>query len=218
MKIVGIDPGKDGSSCFYSKYETPMFPDRTEERLKFYDAPLDKAGDWDPWLMLDLVEHWDSEGVEKVVIEECHAFPGISAAANASVMEAYGMWMSALAASFNRNQIVIVGAATWKKAMGVVSPVICGCGIREVRRSIRFSNGKNSIYTKEEKAELRSKLLRLLVTHEGEKKAAYEARKALSLKVARERFPSHPFRTIRGRDLDGQAEAFLIALYGAQHG
>lgn len=215
-KVVGIDPGKDGAACFYAKFDDAMFPE-TSEDTKFFKPPLDDDGQWDPWQMNLLAQTWHNMGAQRVVIEECHAFPGISAAANASVMEAYGMWMSALAGSFRRNQIEIVGAATWKKAMNVVSPVICTCGIKDVRRMIRFSkNPKTSTYSAAEKKAMRELLLKLLVIHDEEKSNAYERRKALSLKTARERFPLHPFKTPRGRDLDGEAEAALIALYGAE--
>lgn len=166
---VGIDPGKMGAIALL------LGPS-----LAFLDMPLDLEGAWDPWAMRHMAMEWVRWGYKRVAIEECHAFPGISAGANASVMEAYGMWRSALAV-FPRSQVFIIPANQWKKAMQVEFPLV--------------KAGKKATAA--------------------EKKAAYDGRKQAALLRARAEF-GLPFRTPKGRDLDGEAEAALIALYGSR--
>lgn len=172
--ILGIDPGKQGSCARLDTMAPPL------ARLKFYPMPL-VGGAWDPWAMTQLVQIWALNGVEQVVIERCQAFPGISAAANSSVMEAYGMWRGVLASRFRADQITTAPPNVWKKAMNLEVPLV--------------KAGKRAT--------------------PAEKKAAYEARKQKALLMARVEF-GLPFRTPGGRDLDGQAEAALLALYGSR--
>lgn len=172
--ILGIDPGKSGSCARLDTMERPL------HRLKFYPMPL-VEGAWNPWKMADMIQIWAINGVEQVIIERCQAFPGISAAANASVMEAYGMWQGVLASRFRPDQIRPVPPKVWKKAMDIEAPLV--------------KAGR-------------------IATH-AEKKAAYNARKQKALSLARHEF-GLPFKTPGGRDLDGEAEAALIALYGSR--
>ena len=53
------------------------------------------------------------------------------------------------------------------------------------------------------------------VATEDERKLAYKARKVLAVKTAEAEF-GIPFTTPRGRLMDGEAEAALLALYGAK--
>lgn len=172
--ILGIDPGKQGAAARLDTMERPL------HRLKFYPMPL-VSGAWDPWKMNQLVQIWALNGVEQVLIERCQAFPGISAAANASVMEAYGMWQAALAGRFRPDQVLYPTSGMWKKALDLEVPLI---------KAGRIATA-------------------------AEKQAAYKARKQRALDVARLEF-GLPFTTPKGRDLDGEAEAALIALYGSR--
>jgi len=124
MNVIGIDPGKEGCIASLSSFHSPLFPEQSETRLEFESMPLTDEGEWDPWAMSRKVHLWATSGVDRIVIEECHAFPGISASANAAVMLAYGMWLAAIAAKFPREKLTIVGAATWKKAMDVTVPIV----------------------------------------------------------------------------------------------
>lgn len=171
MDTIGIDPGKKGAIArFNPAFDVP---------LAFARLPLN-LGEWDPVLMWEAANLWKRDGVQRVAIEECHAFPGISAAANASVMEAYGMWRGALGC-FQPNQIILVPANQWKKAMQVEHPLV--------------KAGKKATAQ--------------------EKKAAYDGRKQAALVRARAEF-GLSFRTPKGRDMDGEAEAALIALYASK--
>lgn len=172
--ILGIDPGKAGACARLDTFEPPL------NRLKFYPMPL-VGGQWDPWKMHSMVQIWALNGVEQVVIEKCQAFPGISAAANASVMEAFGMWRAALASRFRADQIVMPTPGTWKKQLALEVPLV---------KAGRIATA-------------------------AEKAAAYKARKEKALAVARAEF-GLPFQTPGGRQLDGEAEAALIALYGSR--
>ena len=171
---LGIDPGKAGGIARLDTMERPL------HRLKFYPMPL-VEGVWNPWKMAEMIQIWALNGVEQVIIEQCHAFPGISAAANASVMEAYGMWWGALAGRFRADQIIATPAQTWKKAMDLLVPIV---------KVGRIATPK-------------------------EKQVTYKARKQKALAMARHEF-GLPFATPGGRDLDGEAEAALIALYGSR--
>jgi hypothetical protein len=171
---LGIDPGKTGSAARLDTMEVPL------RRLTFYPMPL-VNGQWDAWKMISLVQIWALNGVDQVIIERCQAFPGISAAANAAVMEAYGMWKGCLAARFRPDQIISTPPNQWKKAMGLEVPLV---------KAGRIATA-------------------------AEKKAAYQARKDKALAVARVEF-GLSFQTPGGRQLDGEAEAALIALYGSR--
>ncbi len=142
--------------------------------------PLTK-GKWDPWKMAQLATLWLVNGVEKVIIEECQAFPGISAAANASVMEAFGMWRGVLGSKFDPAEVVIVSSKVWKPAMDLSVKLV--------------KAGKKAT--------------------PAEKLAAYMARKAKAMARARAEF-GLTFVTPKGREMDGEAEAALLALYGSK--
>ncbi len=172
MNTIGIDPGKKGAVAKLLTRSSPL--------LLFEPMPLNLNGEWDPHQMHADAIRWRELGYERVIVEVCHAFPGISASANASVMEAYGMWRGALGC-FERNQIILVPANQWKKAMQVECPLV--------------KAGKKATAQ--------------------EKKTAYDGRKQAALLRARAEF-GLPFRTPKGRDLDGEAEAALIALYGSR--
>lgn len=170
MDTIGIDPGKMGAIArLYGSGP-----------LTFYPLPL-LDGQWCPAEMGGLVRRWSRSGVGRVIIEECHAFPGISAAANASVMEAYGMWRGSIGAEFPPSRVFRIPANEWKKAMMVEFPLV--------------KAGKKATSQ--------------------EKKTAYDGRKQAALVRARAEF-GLPFRTPKGRDMDGEAEAALIALYGSR--
>ena len=49
-----------------------------------------------------------------------------------------------------------------------------------------------------------------------EKDTAYKARKLVAVCAAETHFPGYPFRTPRGRLMDGEAEAALLALWGSR--
>ena len=166
---IGIDPGKAGAIARLRA-----------AGLSFEPMPLDLDDAWDPWKMRRFASRWLKDGFRQVAIEECHAFPGISASANASVMEAFGMWRVALAC-FPRSRVHIIPAGVWKKAMQVEVPLV--------------KAGNKAT--------------------DAEKRAAYSARKQAALVRARAEF-GLPFRTPKGRDLDGEAEAALIALYASR--
>ena len=175
MLLVAVDPGKQGACVLVDTLRPAM-----RRMVTTYRMPL-RDGEWCPWKMRDLILSWSYACVERVIIEECHAFPGISAHANASVMEAYGMWRAAIATKFLPEQVFIAPASVWKPAMDLVVPLV--------------KAGKKATAK--------------------EKQAAYTARKAKSLVVARKEF-GLAFATDRGRDLDGEAEAALLALYGSK--
>jgi hypothetical protein len=172
MVIAGIDPGKKGAIAIYDFDAAPL------NRLRFIDMPL-VGGEWDPHEFLiraAIIKGWHAEFV---FIEECHAFPGIGAATNASVMEGFGMWRVALASQYEAQHTRIVPSNVWKPAMGLTVPLV--------------KAGKKATAA--------------------EKRAAYLARKQKSLEVARHEF-GIPFRTRKGADMDGHAEAALLAKYG----
>jgi len=171
MDICGIDPGKKGAVAVIST-DRPGAVD-------FYALPIEN-GEWCPWQMNFLAEKLSAKGVRHIFIEACHAFPGISAAANASVMEAFGMWRGALAQHFHEKQVHIIMSMTWKKAMNLLVPIV--------------KVGKKATVA--------------------EKKLAYMARKVASIKAAEAMF-MFDFITPKGRKLDGEAEAALLAAYGA---
>lgn len=173
MDTIGIDPGKMGAIARLRVGGLRVYD------LSFEGLPLSE-GQWDPWLMRRQAKQWRMQGFGRVVIEECHAFPGISASANASVMEAFGMWRAALA-SFPRTAVHIIPSNQWKKTMQVEFPLV--------------KAGSKATAA--------------------EKKAAYDGRKQAALVRARAEF-GLPFRTPKGRDMDGEAEAALIALYGSR--
>ena len=114
---LGIDPGKKGG---LARLDTNAPP---SARLTFYQMPI-VEGMWNPYKMISLVHIWSTNGVEMVIFELCHSFPGISSRANASVMEAYGMWKGCLATSFRVDQVRYVSSVVWKKAMNLDIPLI----------------------------------------------------------------------------------------------
>lgn len=173
--VLAIDPGKTGGIC---RYDTAA---PAKANTTFYQMPLDLNNDWDPWAMAMMVWSWKLNGVERVIIEQCHAFPGKQAFASSVVMEAYGMWQGVLACQFTKDQVVVAPANKWKKDMDLLVPVV--------------KAGKKAT--------------------EKEKSLAYKARKAKALEAARKEFYP-PFKTLRGRDLDGEAEAALLALWGSR--
>ncbi len=72
MRIIAIDPGKQGAIAWLDTEVKPF-----GSALTFHQLPLDDDNEWDAWAMTHLVEQWiDLLRVERVVIEECHAFPG----------------------------------------------------------------------------------------------------------------------------------------------
>lgn len=175
MILHAIDPGKQGAIC---RLDTDA-PHRS--RITLYGMPLDGEGEWCPWLMAKEVWNWKLTGTQKVIIEQCHAFPGAQAFSSSGVMEAYGMWRGVLACQFAPSEIATPSAAKWKKDMGITLPV---------QKAGRLAT-------------------------KAEKDAAYKARKALAVAKAEQEF-DRPFRTPKGRLMDGPAEAALLALWGSR--
>lgn len=113
MKIAAIDPGKTGGICLL---------DTASEQLEFRPLPLSPLNKWDPCLMWQEVRTWHSRGVRRVVIEECHAFPGPQAFASSVVMFGYGMWLGTLHS--NGFAPWTPRAETWKKDMDLLVPIV----------------------------------------------------------------------------------------------
>jgi hypothetical protein len=170
--IIAIDPGIRGG---VARLDTEA---KVRSSLNFYTIPVPVDGKWDPWLLTQEVLAWRLAGAQKVVIEQCHAFPGNQAYTSAKVMEGYGMMLAAIAGSFAKQDTLIAPASVWKKDMGITVPIV--------------------------KAGLRAT--------EQEKKLAYKARKVRAVEVAEEMF-NRSFVTPRGRLMDGEAEACLLAKY-----
>lgn len=173
MIILAIDPGMTGGVC---RLDTEA-PKRA--RTKFYPVPVAEDGSWDAWVMAQAVFLWGLGGAERLVVEQCHAFPGPQAYSSAKVMEGYGMLLGAIASRFTQDCVLIVPASVWKKEMKITVPIV--------------KAGKKAT--------------------EAEKKQAYQARKLLAVTTAEAEFEG-PFRTPKGRLMDGEAEAALLALYG----
>lgn len=203
MDIVGIDPGKGGAA---SRIKRSFLPDSNSLVPTFYPMPLDEDGEWCQFKAAALARRWFNEGVERVVIEECHAFPNISTHANAEVMLAYGIWLGALANYFTKEQLIEVRSEKWKKEMDILVPIECTCRLKEIKASLKKGKTRALMVAYNE----------AVAAHKLEKETAYKARKQKALHLARARCPSISFETKRGRDLDGEAEATLIAIYGSE--
>jgi hypothetical protein len=111
VNYLGIDPGKQGAA-FLIKDSGITHWWRGEDFLE--------GGEWSPLIMRLFFEALPPNTV--AAIEQCHAFPGISASANASVMFAYGMWIYGLKTA-GLAAVHEVPSQTWKKWAGIQHPV-----------------------------------------------------------------------------------------------
>ncbi len=193
MNDVGIDPGKKGGIVMVN-WEL--------KRVEFYPLPIAEDGSWDRDQMCQLADLFRFARA-RVGIEKVQAFPGMSTASLVQTLCGYYLWLGVLAGK--GVGVLEVSAADWRREFDLSVDIACKCGIRELRALHRKATGRTRRLTTASLAEVEG-------VHAQEKEAAYQQRKAKSLAYARANL-FHAYKTPRGRDLDGEAEAAIIASY-----
>jgi len=193
MNDVGIDPGKKGGITMVN-WEL--------RRVEFYPLPIGEDGSWDADMMCTLADTFRFARA-RVGIEKVHAFPGMSAATLTQTLAGYYLWLGVLAGK--GIGVMQIRAEDWRREHELEVEIDCKCGIRELRKASRQALGRAGRAAK-------TSLAAAEVLHAKEKDEAYQKRKALSLAYARQHL-FHSYQTPRGRALEGEAEAAIIASY-----